>query len=116
MIQVLFVILLWVIPIILVTNTYFKMDKEERQKLKTEFKSPLTFLCVGLLIIGFLLSLSGIILAIGLLQHIGVTMVFTSWFTTSIVNWKKGKTNFIKSAVLILLGVLGIAAYGFMVT
>ncbi|MEK4531596.1 Fe3+-siderophore ABC transporter permease [Solibacillus sp. FSL K6-1554] len=116
MIQVLFVILIWVIPIILLTNAYFKMDEEERQEFKSEFKKPLALFCVGLLVIGFLLSLSGNILAIGLIQHIGATMVFISWFTTSVVNWKKGKTDFIKSAVLILLGVLGIAAYGLMVT
>ncbi|MGE7024519.1 Fe3+-siderophore ABC transporter permease [Solibacillus cecembensis] len=116
MIQVLFVILIWVIPIILVTNAYFKMDKEERQEFKNEFKQPLALFGVGLIIIGLLLAFSGIILTIEWIQHIGAIMVFISWLTTSIVNWKKGKTDFIKSAVLILLGVLGIAAYGLMIT
>jgi len=114
MIQVLFVILIWIMPTFFLTNAYLKMDKEEQQKFKNEFKQPLALFGVGLIITGLLLSLSGIILAIEWIQHIGAIMVFISWLTTSIVSWKKGKTGFIKSAVLILLGVSGIATYGYL--
>ncbi len=112
MLQVLFVTLIWVLPIIFLTN----MNKEERQKFKSEFKHPLILFGVGLIIIGYLLLHSGHILENVLIQHIGAIMMFISWLTTIIVSWKKEKTGFITSAVLILLGVLGIAAYGLMIT
>ncbi|MFJ7950934.1 Fe3+-siderophore ABC transporter permease [Lysinibacillus sp. NPDC096418] len=114
MIQGLLVILIWIMPTFFLTNTYLTMDKEEQQKFKNEFKQPLALFGAGLIIIGMLLSLSGIILAIEWIQHIGAIMVFISWLTTSIVSWKKGKTGFIKSTVLILFGVSGIATYGYL--
>ncbi|WP_230874973.1 Fe3+-siderophore ABC transporter permease [Lysinibacillus cavernae] len=80
MIQFLFVILIW---IILVINAYFKMAKEEQQTLKIELKEPFVLFSVGLLVIGFLLSSSGIILAIRLIQYIGVTMIFISLWAFS---------------------------------
>ncbi|MEK4081540.1 Fe3+-siderophore ABC transporter permease [Solibacillus sp. FSL K6-1126] len=116
MMQILLVILIWVLPIILLRNAYFKMDKEEQQKVKSVFKQPLALFCVGLLVIGYLLSFSGIFLAIALVLHIGVTMVFIGWFTSIIVGWKIGKLNLMKSAVFILLGVLGIVIYVVIIT
>ncbi|WP_456273313.1 Fe3+-siderophore ABC transporter permease [Bacillus sp. AK031] len=114
MIQVLFVILIWILPTFLFTNAFFKMDKEEQQKFKNELQQPLVLFGVGLIIIGLLLSFSGIILAIDWIQHIGAIMVFISWLTASIQSWKKGKTGFRKSTALFFLGITGISAYGYL--
>lgn len=94
-------------------NAYLKMNKEEQQRFKSEFKQPLALFGAGLLVLGLLLTFSGIILVTKWIQHIGVIMVFISWFTTSIVSWRKGKTNPFKNALLTLLGVVGITAYGY---
>jgi hypothetical protein len=91
MIQVLFLIAIWIIPIFLSRNAYLKMNNKEQTEFKNELKDPLALFGVGLIIIGLLLAFSGIILAVKFLQHIGAIMVFISWFTTSIVSWKKGK-------------------------
>jgi hypothetical protein len=110
MIQVLFLIAIWIIPIFISRNAYLKMNNEEQ----TELKNPFVLFGVGFIVIGLLLGFSGIILALKFLQHIGAFMVFISWFTTSIVNWKKGKTNSVKSAALVLLGVVGIVVYSYL--
>ncbi|WP_257125350.1 Fe3+-siderophore ABC transporter permease [Bhargavaea cecembensis] len=89
------------------------MDSKEKQRFKDEFKQPIALLGVGLLVLGLLITYSGIILDAKWIQHIGVIMVFISWFTTSIVSWKRGKTNFSTSAFLALLGIVGVTAYGY---
>lgn len=116
MIQIIVVISIWVIPSILLTNTYLKMEKEEQQQFKSEFKHPFVFMHIALIIIGFLIANSGIILAIELIQHIGVIMIFIGWFVSSILIWRKGKISFIKSVGFIFLGILGIAAYTSLIT
>ena len=113
MVQILFVILIWILPTLFMINAYLKMNKEEQQQFKSEFKQPLALFGVGLLILGLLLTFTGIILGIKWIQHIGVIMVFISWFTTSVVSWKKGKTNFSTSVLLALIGIAGLTTYGY---
>lgn len=74
-------------------------------------KQPLIFMCVTLLVVGLLLSQSGVILAIELIQHIGVIMIFIGWFVSSIAGWRKGKISLITRVGLIFLSILGIATY-----
>lgn len=91
------------------------MDKEERQRFIGELKQPLAFIGVGLLIFGLLLAVSGILLDMKWVQHSGAVMVFISWLMTSIVSWKKGKTNFSTSAIIFLLGIIGATIYGYFI-
>lgn len=116
MIPILIVILIWVIPIILVTNAYLKMEKDVQQQVKNEFKNSLVFMCVTLSVIGILLLQSGIVLAIKLIQHIGTSMVFIGWFISTIVGWRKGKISLLKCFGFIFLGILGITLYIFLVS
>jgi len=111
MIQVLFLILIWVLPALLMMNTYVKMNESEKQSFKVELKQPIVFFTVVFLLFGLLISLSGIILAIKWVQHLGVIMVFVSWFTISILSWKRGKTKLYTSAMLLLLGLIGVSIY-----
>ena len=113
MIQILFVLIIWILPTILTITTYLKMNKDEQLRFKLEFKQPLALFGVGLLILGLLFTVSGIIVDAKWTQHIGVVMVFISWFTTSIVSWKKGHRDFSKSALLALFGIGGITTYGY---
>lgn len=115
LIRVLFLISVWVIPIIFVTNTYLKMNKEEQEKFRGELKRPSVLFGLGIPVIGLLIFSTGFISTMKLLQHIGVIMVFISWLTTGVISWKKRKTGFITSAGLILLGVIGLVAYSYLV-
>ncbi|MDY0407413.1 hypothetical protein [Paracerasibacillus soli] len=44
MIQIFFVILIWILPTFFMINAYLKMDEEEKQRFKDEFKQPLALL------------------------------------------------------------------------
>ncbi len=107
-IQVLFLFLIWAIPIFLFINTYLKTDKEEQQEFKNEMKSPSFLLIGGFGCIGVLLFHSGNIATIKSLQHIGALMVFIGWFSGCIGSWKKSVK---KSVGLMSLGVMGIVTY-----
>lgn len=67
-------------------NVYLKMNEEEQQRFKNEFKHPIALFGVELLALVLLLTFLGIILGAKWIQHIGVIMVFISWFFTSIVS------------------------------
>lgn len=62
MIQILFVIVIWILPTLLMINVYLIMIKDEQQRFKSEFKPPLALFGVGLLVLGLLSTFSGIIL------------------------------------------------------
>lgn len=62
MIQILFVIVIWILPTLLMINVYLIMIKDEQQRFKSEFKQPLALFGVGLLVLGLLSTFSGIIL------------------------------------------------------
>lgn len=114
-IRILFLIAIWFIPIIFLINIYLKMNKKEQEEFKRQLKRPSVLFGLGFPVIGMLMFLSGMILTVKLIQHFGATLVLISWFTTSLVSWKKGKTDFIKSAALILLGVIGFAVYIYLI-
>jgi len=110
-VQILFLILIWILPIYFMINAYLKMDEEKREELKSELRNPLILFVSGFVGLGVLLFSTGSISTVKLLQHIGMTMIFISWFTIIIVSWKRKKTGFITSVSLVLLGLVGIAAY-----
>lgn len=115
LIQILFLIALWIIPMIFLTNTYLTMNKEEQEAFRGELKRPSILLSLGIPVIGMLILFSGIISTMKLLQHIGATMVFLSWFATSIISWKKRKTGSITSVGLIMFGLIGVIAYRYLI-
>jgi len=111
MIQIIFVIFVWVVPVMLMVHAFRIMDNETKQQFKTDFKQPISLFAGGLIIFGLLISLTGIILANHWLQHIGVVMIFVSWVTTSVISWVKGKTNHKQSTALVLIGIVAISVY-----
>ncbi|WP_229740589.1 Fe3+-siderophore ABC transporter permease [Ornithinibacillus halotolerans] len=112
-IKIIFLILIWVLPIVMLTRTYVKMSKKEQEEFKGELRNPYALLIVGLLTIGLLLYFSGFILLVKPLQHIGVSFVFIYWLANCINGWKNGKLHGATSGFLIFLGVIGITAYGY---
>lgn len=111
-IQILFLILLWVIPILLLINAYVKMEKREKQRVQQEFKKPLVLLTATFLCIGLLVYNSGYIISIIQLQHLGTVMILISLLFMSIGTWKK---SMVKSIGLMLMAItLGIAHYNFL--
>ena len=109
------IISIWIIPIVIFTNMYLKMDKKDRVKIRTELKHPSGYLGLGVPILGALLLLTGIFSATKVIQHIGVILLLGSWFATCIISWKKGNTSTMTSAALAFLGFAGFIAYSYLI-
>lgn len=110
LIQVIFLIAIWMIPAILMINTFLKMNKEEREGIKEELKQISVLLGVGFPTLGLLLYFTGFVLTMKLLQFSGMGMVFIGLVTISILGWKKKKINFVMSVGMILLSASGVVA------
>ena len=93
-VQIVFLILLWGIPTVGFIKAYRKLDKEGQAEIKTALKSPLYYLDDGFRHIGMLLIFTGMITWIPVIQHIGFSMFFISWFYGGLelidVSYKKG--------------------------
>ena len=86
--QVIFLILLWGIPIILFTTTYIKLKREEKREIINEIKRPLVLFELGF-VIGVMIFLSGSISLLKWIQHVGAITLIASGFTTVIFGWVK---------------------------
>jgi hypothetical protein len=92
--QIVFLILLWGIPLVRFIKIFRKLDKEEQSEIKAALKSPLYYLDDGFSHIGMLLMFTGMITWISIIQHIGISLICISWFYGGLelidVSYKKG--------------------------
>lgn len=111
LLQFIYIVFLWGLPILLTWRSFSKMDEEKRREIIKETKNPLFILGVAPLIIGLLVFCTGSVLATGIkiLQHVGIGLVFFGWC----VVWVKELVNEStpKSIAMIVLGICGIVTY-----
>lgn len=79
-VQIVFLVLLWGVPIVRFIQMYRKMNEEEQAEIKASLKNPLYYLDDGFRYIGFALMFSGMIASIPIIQHIGASILFIGWF------------------------------------
>ncbi|WNF22781.1 hypothetical protein [Mesobacillus jeotgali] len=79
-VQIVFLVLLWGVPIFRFIQEYRKMNEEEHAEIKASLKNPLYYLDDGFRYIGFLLMFTGMIASIPVIQHIGAAILFIGWF------------------------------------
>ncbi|MFT9600699.1 hypothetical protein [Mesobacillus sp.] len=93
-VQMVFLVLLWGVPIVRFIQIYRKLDKEEQAEIKASLKNPLYYLDDGFRHIGMLLIFTGMITFIPVIQHIGISMFIISWFYGGLelldVSYKQG--------------------------
>jgi hypothetical protein len=109
-VQIIFLILLWGIPIVRFLKIYRKLEKEEQGEIKAALKNPLYYLEDGFSHIGFLLIFTGMITAIPVIQHIGAAMLFVSWFYGGL---ELLDVSYKKSACVMSFSVIAAGAYYF---
>lgn len=107
MLQWLLVILILILSVMLVTNTYRKMPEQQRQ----ELKQPHVFISMSLLIGGQITVLLGIAIAYTFVLHIGASLVLLGFLMTCFISWRKGKMASNVFALCMLLAVAGVGAY-----
>ncbi|MFC4323319.1 hypothetical protein [Litchfieldia salsa] len=107
-VQILFLLLLWGLPIFIFFNMYLKQDKQEQEEFIKGLKSPSFLFVDGSRVIGMGLFFSGMITSIMLIQHIGAFMLFFGWFAGGIEIWGSS----VKRGIIVLsFGVIGAATY-----
>ncbi|WP_342598248.1 hypothetical protein MHB48_11705 [Psychrobacillus sp. FSL H8-0483] len=111
--QVIYIALIWAIPILGAWHSFRKMGEEKQIELIKEIRHPLSILGIIPSFIGLLVFLTGSVLASGIkvLRHLGIGLMLIGWFVTWVVGLLKGEENAFKSIAMILIGVSGLIAY-----
>lgn len=112
-VQILFVLVLWMIPIAFLMSIYLKISKKDQQKLKSELKRPAVFLGLGIPMLGLLSFVSGFFSSMKVLQHLGAFLLLVSWIVTSYFSWRRGKSRAAESLAFLLLGVAAAVGYNY---
>ena len=112
-IDVIYLVLIWGIPILIVWRSFGKMGKEERIGLIKEIKHPLSIFGLIPVFVGLLLFLTGSVSASGIksLQHLGMRLMLFGWLFTWLVSLVKRGESAVKSIVMIVIGVSVFIAY-----
>ncbi|MEK4486084.1 hypothetical protein MHH81_10910 [Psychrobacillus sp. FSL H8-0484] len=113
LIQVIYIVLIWAIPILGSWYSFRKMGKEKQIELIKEIRHPLSILGIIPIFIGLLVFLTGSVSASGIevLRHLGIGLTFFGWFVNWLVGLIKGEEKAFKSIVMILIGVSVLIAY-----
>lgn len=113
LIQVIYIVLIWAIPILGSWYSFRKMEEEKQIELIREFRHPLSILGIIPMFVGLLVFLSGSVLASGLtvLRHLGIGLMLFGWFVPWVVGLVKGEKKAFKSIAMILIGVSVLIAY-----
>ena len=112
-IQVIYIVLIWAMPILGSWYSFRKMGEEKQKELIDEIRLPLFILGILPIFIGFLVFLTGSVSASGIkvLRHLGIGLSLFGWFVTWVVALVKGEDNAFKSIVMILIGVFVLITY-----
>ena len=111
LIQFVYIMLLWGLPIVLTWRSFTKMEEEKRRNVIKEMKDPLFMLGAAPLTIGLLVYLTGSATGIKVLQHSGIGLVFFGWFVVWVEELVNRDKSTAKGIAMIALGMFGIVAY-----
>ncbi|WP_106497283.1 hypothetical protein [Lentibacillus sp. Marseille-P4043] len=98
-------LLMWGFPIFFMARAYAKMDTDERNDAKKDFKTPRFIFTIGFLTIGLFIAQVGSILSINLINTIGTLIFIIGGIVAVIDIWGRSK---IKSMLVSLLFVVAI--------
>jgi hypothetical protein len=113
LIQVIYIVLIWIMPILGAWYSFRKMGEEKQIELIKEIRHPLSILGIIPIFFGLLVFLTGSVSAPGIkvLHDFGIGLMLFGWFVTWVVGLVKGEENPLKSIAMILIGVSGLIAY-----
>lgn len=111
LIQFVYIVFLWGLPILLTWRSFTKMEEEKRREVIIEMKDPLFTLGAAPLIIGLLVYFTGSAIVIKVLQHSGIGLVFFGWFVVWVEELVNRNKSTVKGIAMVGLGIFGIATY-----
>ena len=113
LIQFVYIVLLWGLPILIAWRSFSKMEEEKRREVIKEIKDPLIILGAAPIAIGLLLFFTGSVSAPGIkvLQHSGMGLVFFGWCVACVEELVNRNKSTAKSIAMIAMGIFGVVAY-----
>lgn len=113
LIQFVYIVLLWGLPILIAWRSFSKMEEEKRREVIKEIKDPLFILGAAPITIGLLVYCTGSVSATGIkvLHHSGIGLVFFGWCVACVEELVNRNKSTAKSIAMIVMGIFGIATY-----
>ena len=116
LIKVIYIVLIWAMPILGTWYSFRKMREEKQIELLKEIRQPLSIFGIIPIFIGLLVFLTGSVSVSGIkvLRYLGIGLMLFGWVVTWVVSLVNGEENVVKSIAMILIGVFGLLAYIYM--
>ena len=113
LIQFVYIVFLWGLPILLTWRSFSKMEEEKRREVIKEIKRPLFILGVAPITVGLLVFFTGSVSVPGIknLKHSGIGLVFFGWCVVWVEELVNRNKSTVKSIAMIVMGIFGIATY-----
>ncbi len=95
----------WGIPTFLVVRTYMKMDTDERDSAKKDFKSLHFIFTIGLLVIGYFSASFGNLLTLNSIKFLGISLLMIAGITITVDMWRINKIKSMLTPMLIAVAI-----------
>ncbi|WP_058949398.1 hypothetical protein [Oceanobacillus picturae] len=95
----------WGIPAFMIVQTYLKMDTDDRNSAKKDFKSPYFIFTIGSLVIGYFFASLGNLLSLTIINLLGISLMIIGGIKITVDRWKRDKMKSILTPVLIAVAI-----------
>lgn len=98
-------LLIWGIPTFMVVSTYLRMDTDDRNSAKRDFKSPHFIFTIGSLVVGHFFASFGNLLSVNIIKLLGIFLVIIAGITITVDMWRKNKIKSMLTPILIAVAI-----------
>ncbi|ENH97743.1 hypothetical protein J416_04246 [Gracilibacillus halophilus YIM-C55.5] len=98
-------LIMWGIPTFMVVRTYLKMDTDDRNSAKKDFKSPHFVFTFGLLLVGYFFASFGNLLTLNIIKLLGIFLMIIAGITITVDMWRKNKIKSMLTPMLIAVAI-----------
>ncbi|ELK44287.1 hypothetical protein M662_07630 [Bacillus sp. SB49] len=95
----------WGIPTFMVVRTYLKMDSDDRNSAKKDFKSAHFVFTIGSLVIGYFFASIGNLLTLNIIKLPGIFLMIIAGITITVDMWRKNKAKSMLTPILIAVAI-----------
>ncbi|RWZ60632.1 hypothetical protein EQV77_04880 [Halobacillus fulvus] len=98
-------LIMWGVPTFMVVRTYLKMDSDDRNSAKKDFKSSPFIFTFGSLIIGYFIASVGNLLSLNFIKYPGIFLMIIAGITITVDMWRKNKVKSMVTPMLIAVAI-----------
>ncbi|WP_186580266.1 hypothetical protein [Aquibacillus kalidii] len=97
--------IMWGIPIFMITRTYLKMNVDDRESAKRDFKTPRFIFTMGFPIVGIFIAQIGSFLRTDVVNTVGIIILAVGGTVSVVDMWRKNKLKSILISLLIMFAI-----------